>query len=136
MAVNRNPGIIESSQEADAQDLGRAERRSRVWSCYNLRVMKVIRYGFHFATLTVAAVAFWLAKDLYLPNWISNFDFFHYALMGALHAACVVMSLRVRRVTHPIFAFPISALVFVLLATVLSAVTPILGLWGQSCGRP
>jgi hypothetical protein len=98
--------------------------------------MTVIRYGVHFATLTVAAVTFWLAKDLYLPYWISNFDFFHYALMGALHAGCIVISLRVHRVTHPIIAFPIYVVFFVMLATLLSAVTPVLGLWGSIVWAP
>src|ERR1700730_4017598 len=98
------------------QDLGKAEHTSRIWSCYNVPAMKAIRYGFHFASLTVAAVIFWLAKDLYLPYWISNFDFFHYALMGALHATSIVVSLRDRRATHPITAFPIYALGFITLA--------------------
>ncbi len=98
--------------------------------------MTVIRYGLHFAALTVAAVTFWLLKDRYLPYWISNFDFFHYALMGALHAVCIVISLRVYRVTHPIIAFPIYALLFVMLATLLSAVTPVLGLWGSIVWAP
>jgi hypothetical protein len=74
--------------------------------------MKVIRYGLHFAILTVAAVIFWLAKDLHLPYWISNFDFFHYALMGALHAACIVVSLRDHRATHPIISFSDLCVVF------------------------
>jgi hypothetical protein len=98
--------------------------------------MTVIRYGLHFATLTVAAVIFWLAKDLYLPYWLSDFDFFHYALMGALHAACIVISLRDRRATHPIFAFPIYASCFIMLAATLSAATPILGLWGAVVWTP
>jgi len=98
--------------------------------------MTVIRYGLHFATLTVAAVTLWLAKDLYLPYCISNFDLFHYALMGALHAACIVISLRVHKVTHPIIAFPIHALFFVMLATLISAVTPVLGLWGSIVWAP
>ena len=110
--------------------MGKAERRSRIWSCYNVPAMKAIRYGLHFATLTVAAVIFWLAKDLYLPYWISNFDFFHYALMGALHATCVVISLRDHRATHLIIAFPIYALCFIMLVTILSAATPTLGFWG------
>lgn len=105
-------------------------------SCYNVPAMKVIRYGLHFATLTVAAVIFWLAKDLYLPYWISNFDFFHYALMGALHATCIVVSLRVHRATHPVIAFPVYALCFIMLVTILSAVTPILGLWGSIVWTP
>jgi hypothetical protein len=98
--------------------------------------MKAIRYGLHFATLTVAAVIFWLAKDLYLPYWIANFDFFHYALMGVLHATCIVVSLRDRRAPHPIIAFPIYALCFIMLATILSAATPILGLWGAIVWAP
>jgi hypothetical protein len=118
------------------QNLGKAERRSRIWSCDYLPAMKMIRYGLHFATLTVAGVTYWLAKDLYLPYWISSFDFFHYALMGALHAACIVISLRDHRVTHPIISFPIYALCFVILATLLSAVTPILGLWGSMVWAP
>ena len=89
-------------------------------------VMKAIRYELHFATLTVAVVVFLLARDLYLPYWISNFDFFHYGLMGALHATCIVVSLRDRKVARPIIAF-----CFITLATVWSAATPILGLWGS-----
>jgi hypothetical protein len=56
--------------------------------------MTAIRYGLHFAILTVAAVVFWLTKDLDLLDWIFDFDFFHYALMGALHATFIVVSLR------------------------------------------
>jgi len=94
-------------------------------------VMKAIRYKLHFATLTVAAVVFLLAKDLALPYWISNFDFFHYGLMGALHATCIVVSLRDRKVARPIIA-----LCFITLATVWSAATPILGLWGSIFWAP
>jgi|HubBroStandDraft_2_1064218.scaffolds.fasta_scaffold75304_2 hypothetical protein len=88
--------------------------------------MKAIRYKLHFATLSLAAVVFLLANRLRLPYWISNFDFFHYGLMGALHAACIVVSLRDRKVARPIIA-----LCFITLATVWSAATPILGLWGS-----
>jgi len=38
--------------------------------------------------------------------------------------------------THPIIAFPIYALFFVMLATLLSAVTPVLGLWGSIVWAP
>jgi hypothetical protein len=93
--------------------------------------MKTIRYGVHFAILTVAAVIFWLAKDLYPRYWIFNFDFFQYALMGALHATCIVVSLRDHKANYQIIAFPIYALCFIMLVTILSAATPILGLW---CG--
>ena len=88
--------------------------------------MKVIRYKLHFATLTVAAVVFLLAKDLEFPYWISNFNFFQYGLMGALHATCIVVSLRHRKPSRLIIA-----LSFITLATVWSAATPILGLWGS-----
>ena len=98
--------------------------------------MKAIRYGLHFAALTVAAVIIWLAKDLHLPYWISNIDFFHYGLMGALHATCIVVSLRNRRATHPAIASPIYAACFVMLATILSAATPILGIWGSIVWAP
>jgi hypothetical protein len=119
--------------------LGKAERTSRmsrIWSCYNVPAMKAIRYGLHFAILTVAAVIFWLAKDLHLPYWISNFDFFQYALMGALHSTCIVVSLRDHRATHPVIAFPIYALCFIMLVSILSAATPILGLWGSIVWAP
>jgi hypothetical protein len=45
------------------QNLGKAERRSRIWSCDYLPAMKMIRYGLHFATLTVAGVTYWLASE-------------------------------------------------------------------------
>jgi hypothetical protein len=103
-----------------------SERRS----CYNVHAMKAIRYGLHFTTLAVAAVIFWLVKGVYLPYWISSFDFFHYALMGALHATSIVISLRHPRTTHSTMTFPIYVLVFITLATVLSVSTPFMGLWG------
>jgi hypothetical protein len=93
--------------------------------------MKAIRYKLHFATLTVAGIVFLLAKNLSLPYWISNFDFFHYGLMGALHATCIVISLRDRNAARPIIA-----LCFITLATLWSAATPILGLWGSSIWVP
>jgi len=98
--------------------------------------MKAIRYGLHFAALTVAVVVFWLAKDYRLPLWISNYDVFHYGLMGALHATSIVVSLRDRRATHPIIAFPILALCFIALAILWSAATPIMGLWGSIVWTP
>jgi len=88
--------------------------------------MKAIRYSLHFATLTVAVVVFWLAKDLAFFDRVFNFRFFHYGLMGALHATCIVISLRDRKVARPIIA-----LCFITLATVWSAATPIWGLWGS-----
>src|SRR6266850_4220460 len=85
--------------------------------------MKAIRYGIHFTALGVAAIIFWLLRDFYPPYLSSSFDFFHYALMGALHATCIVVSLRDRRTTR-------HALGFITLATVLSAWTPFMGLMG------
>jgi hypothetical protein len=93
--------------------------------------VKAIRYKLHFATLSLAAVVFLLANRLTLPYWISNFDFFHYGLMGALHATCIVVSLRDRKVARPIIA-----LCFIALATIWSAATPILGLWGSIVWAP
>jgi hypothetical protein len=93
--------------------------------------MKAIRYSLHFAILTVAAVIFWLARDLAFFDRAFNFPFFHYGLMGALHATCIVVSLRDRRATHKVIAFPIYALSFIMLAIILSAATPIWGLWGS-----
>jgi hypothetical protein len=93
--------------------------------------MKAIQYGLHFTTLAVAAVIFWLVKDSYIPYRISNFDFFHYSLMGALHATSIVVSLRDRGNSRATTAFPIYALCFIMLSTVLSAWTPFLGLWGS-----
>ena len=62
--------------------------------------------------------------------------FFITRLMGALHATCIVVSLRDHRATHPIIAFPIYALCFIMLVTILSAATPILGLWGSIVWAP
>jgi hypothetical protein len=96
----------------------------------------VIRYGLHFATLFFASLIFWVAKDIYLPYWVANFDLFHYALMGALHATCIVVSLRDRAATKTTIAFPIYALCFIMLVTILSAVTPFLGLFGSTVWAP
>src|SRR5215475_9345105 len=82
--------------------------------------MKAIRYGIHFTTLSVAAAIFWLLRSFYLPG----FDFFHYALMGFLHATSIVVSLRNRRTVLHVISF-------IVLATILSAVTPFMGLWGS-----
>jgi hypothetical protein len=98
-------------------------------SCYTVPAMKAIRYGIHFTSLAVAAVIFWLVRDLRLPLGISNFNFLHYALMGALHATSIVVSLRGRRTA-------LRALGFITLATVLSAWTPLLGLWGSIVWAP
>jgi len=40
------------------------------------RELKSIRYSLHFPLLIVALLVFWLAKDIFLPYWIANFDFF------------------------------------------------------------
>jgi hypothetical protein len=82
-----------------------AERPSRIGSCYNVPPMKRIRYGLNFATLTVAVVVFWFAKDVAVFDRVFNFRFFHYGMMGALHAASIVVWLRDHRSTHPIIAF-------------------------------
>jgi hypothetical protein len=94
-------------------------------------LMKTIRYKLHFATLAVAALVFLLAKNLYLPYWISNFDFFHFALMGALHSSCIALSLRTRKATRPIIV-----VCFITLATLWSAATPVLGLWASIIWTP
>lgn len=98
--------------------------------------MKAIRYGLHFATLTVAVGVFWLAKDLTFFERFFNFNFFPFALIGALHAVSVVVSLRDRGTTHPITTFLILALCFIVLAALWSAATPIMGLWGSMLWAP
>jgi hypothetical protein len=110
--------------EMGPPELDRAERTVKIRSCYTVPAMRAIRYGIHFTSLAVAAVIFWLVRDLRLPLWISNFNFLHYALMGALHATSIVVSLRGRRTA-------LRALGFITLATILSAWTPLLGLWGS-----
>ena len=84
--------------------------------------MKSIRYSLHFSLLIVAGLVYWLAKDVHLPYW--NFDFFHFGLMGLLHATVIVISLRDRKAVRPVLAF-----CFIALATIWAALTPILGLW-------
>jgi hypothetical protein len=86
--------------------------------------MTKIRYSLHFLILLAALIVFWLAKDVRLPYWIFNFNFFHFGLMGALHATCIVVSLRNWKAVRPIVA-----LCFIILVTVWSAATPILALW-------
>ena len=93
--------------------------------------MRSIRYSLHFPLLIVAMLVFWLAKGVYFPYWIANFDLFHYGLMGALHATCIVVSLRDRKANLPIIA-----LCFITLATIWAAVTPIWGLWGSVLWTP
>jgi len=105
--------------------LGGTEPILLIRSCYTVPAMKAIRYGIHFTTLTVAAVIFWLVKDLCPLCRSFNFDLFHYALMGALHATCIVVSLRERRTIH-------RALGFITLAAVLSVMIPLMALVGSA----
>jgi hypothetical protein len=98
--------------------------------------IKTIRYGIHFAFLTVAVVVFLLAQDLALGERSIGFDFFRFGLMGALHATCIVISLNDRRATHPIIAFPLYALVFITITAIWSGFTPIMGLWGSIVWTP
>src|SRR5437016_6010894 len=86
--------------------------------------MKAIQYRTHSTALAVAAVIFWVVRDFRFPVWISNFNFLHYALMGALHATSIVVSLQVRRTA-------LRSLGFITLATALSAFTPFMGLIGS-----
>jgi hypothetical protein len=87
--------------------------------------MRTIRYGLHFSILGVAVVIFWLARDVDFPAQILNYRAFHYGLMGILHAASVVVSLRDRRIVRPA-----TSLAFISLAAVWSAATPLFALWG------
>ncbi|HET6843817.1 MAG TPA: hypothetical protein VFK06_19370 [Candidatus Angelobacter sp.] len=91
--------------------------------------MKAIQYRTHFTALAVAAVIFWVVRDFRLPVWISNFNFLHYALMGALHATCIVASLQCRKTT-------LRSLGFITLATALSAFTPFMALIGSVAWVP
>src|SRR5581483_8864897 len=91
--------------------------------------MKAIQYRTHFTALAVAAVIFWVVRDFRLPVWISNFNLLHYALMGALHATSIVVSLQGRRTA-------LRSLGFITLATVLSAFTPFMGLIGSAVWIP
>lgn len=88
--------------------------------------MRSIRYGLHFPLLVLAILLFWLAKDVRFPYWISNVNFFHYGLMGVLHAMTIVVSLRNRKASYPVLA-----LCFIALAAVWSALTPFIALWGS-----
>jgi hypothetical protein len=91
--------------------------------------MKAIRYSLHFPVLVAAALLYWWAIHYYV--WIFNFDYFHPGLTGALHSTSVVVALRYRRAKEPIVS-----LLFIALATILGAVTPILGLWGSIVWSP
>jgi hypothetical protein len=87
--------------------------------------MKSIRYSLHFSLLIVAGLLYWLAKNVYLPAWLANFDFFHFGLMGLLHATAIVVSLRDRKAVRPVLA-----LCFIIaLATTWAALTPVMGMW-------
>lgn len=89
--------------------------------------MKTIRYNLHFPILIAAALAYWWA--IHHDVWILGFDYFHPGLTGALHSTCIVVALRHRRARDSTVPFPILAFSFILLVTLLGAVTPILGLW-------
>src|SRR5688572_2026643 len=88
-----------------------------------------IQYRTHFTALAVAAIIFWVMREVRLPVWISNFNFLHYGLMGALHATSIVVSLRGRRTA-------LRALGFITLAAALSAFTPFMGLIGSVVWAP
>jgi hypothetical protein len=94
--------------------------------------MKAIRYGLHFASLTVAAPVFWLATmDLTNPARSSYFERFYYALMGALHAISIVVSLRDNKPARPIFA-----LCFISLAAIWSDQTPFMAVMSSVMWDP
>ena len=88
--------------------------------------MNVIRFRVHFLALIVAATISWLLRVLYLPARISEFDFLHFGLMGFLYSTVFVISLRGIGKIHVL-----PALLFITLATVLGALTPILALWSS-----
>ena len=92
--------------------------------------MRPIRYSVHFLALFVSALILWLAKDVHLPYWVADFDFFSFGLMGVLYAASIVVSLRDRKANHLV------VLCFIALAAGWSAATPILGLWGSIVWTP
>ena len=92
-------------------------------------VMKAIQYRTHFTALAVAAVIFWVVRDFHLPVWISTLNFFHYALIGALHATCIVASLQGRKTA-------LRSLGFITLAAALSAFTPLMALIGSVAWGP
>jgi hypothetical protein len=93
--------------------------------------MRSIRYSLHFPLLIVALLVIWIAEGIHFPVWISNFNFFQYALMGVLHATTLFVSLRDRKAHNPF-----TALCFIALAGVWSAAAPILGLWGAIVWTP
>lgn len=90
-----------------------------------------IRYAFHFQTLALAALIFWLSRNVELGARTFNFEFFPFALMGFLHAACLVISLRDLKAARPIIA-----LCFITLVALWSAMTPIVGLWSSVVWLP
>lgn len=96
--------------------------------------MKAIRYSLHFPVLIAAALLYWWA--IHYDVWIFGFDYFHFGLTGALHSIAIVVALRNPRPGEPIFVFRVQALWFIALATLLGAVTPILGLWGSIVWAP
>lgn len=96
--------------------------------------MKPIRYSVHFPVLIAAALLYWWA--IHYDVWIFGFDYFHFGLTGALHSIAIVVALRNPRVGEPIVVFRVQALCFIALATLLGAVTPILGLWGSIVWAP
>ena len=94
-----------------------------------LSLMKAIRYSLHFPVLVGAALLYWWA--IHYDVGIFGFDYFHFGLTGALHSIAIVVALRNPRVRDSVALFRVQALWFIALATVLGAVTPILGLWGS-----
>src|SRR3954471_12694868 len=86
--------------------------------------MTAIRYRVHFPLLVVAALIFWLVKDLRFPSWVASFNFLPFILMGALYAAATFVSLRHRKEVPPAMS-----LGFIVLAAAWSAATPLLALW-------
>jgi hypothetical protein len=89
--------------------------------------MKAIRYSLHFPVLIGAALLYWWA--IHHDVRIFGFDYFHPGLTGALHAASIVVAIRDRRARESRVPFPVLALSFIALTTLLGAATPILGLW-------
>ena len=92
--------------------------------------MKSIRYGIHLSALIVAVLLFQLAKDLHLFGIVRSIplnDVLHNALMGALYASVIVVSLEDRPAISTLRPFG-----FILLTVGWSALLPIIGWWGSA----
>jgi len=93
--------------------------------------MKAIGYRLHFAALSIAVIVLWFVEDLPIYIRISDGNFYFFVLIAVLHAASILVSLRVWKRNRLILGF-----CFIGSAAVWSVAAFVLTLWSSPVWVP